>query len=471
VFRRAKLNRNGLDADVVVVGAGLAGLTTARVLAGAGISVVVLEARDRVGGRLLNEPIGDGKVIEVGGQWIGPGQDRMYRLVRDAGADTFPTHTAGRNLLELQGRLRRYRGTIPKLAPHVLLDVELARRKLDRMSRTVAPDAPWQAPRAPDWDAQTMRTWMDHNVRTRAARKLIELVCSIAWGTSPDEISLLHVLFYLNSAGGFDRLVDTEGGAQQDRITGGSQRLALWLADGLGDRVKLSAPVRRIEHGEDAVHVSSDSTSVSAHRVVVAVPPNLAGRIAYEPLLPANRDQLTQQMPQGQTTKCQAIYPTPFWREQGLSGEVVSDVGPAQIVFDNSPSDGSPGVLLGFIVGRRARELADATADERRAAVIDGFVRMFGDRAATPIRYVERSWEREEWTRGCPVCRFGPGGWTAWGPSLRPPVGHIHWAGTETATEWSGYMEGALQSGERAGAEVLEALEARVSRRPQLASA
>jgi monoamine oxidase len=176
-------------------------------------------------------------------------------------------------------------------------------------------------------------------------------------------------------------------------------------------------------------------------------------------------------MPQGQTTKCQAIYPTPFWREQGLSGEVVSDVGPAQIVFDNSPSDGSPGVLLGFIVGRRARELADATADERRAAVIDGFVRMFGDRAATPIRYVERSWEREEWTRGCPVCRFGPGGWTAWGPSLRPPVGHIHWAGTETATEWSGYMEGALQSGERAGAEVLEALEARVSRRPQLASA
>jgi monoamine oxidase len=445
-------------ADVAIVGAGLAGLATARELSEAGASVVVLEARDRVGGRLLNEPIGDGKVVDVGGQWIGPGQDRMYRLAEEAGIEIFRTHTAGRNLLELEGKLRRYTGTIPKLAPHVLLDIELARRKLDRIARTVPPQAPWEAPRAAEWDGQTMRTWIERNMRTRAAKKMFELVCAIAWGTGPEEISLLHVLFYVNSAGGFDHLVDTEGGAQQDRFEGGSQRLALWLAAGLGDRVTLSAPVRRIEQNEHSVHVSADSTSVSARRVVVALPPNLAGRIAYHPLLPANRDQLTQQMPQGQTTKCQAIYPTPFWREQGLSGEVVSDVGPAQIVFDNSPADGSPGVLLGFVVGRRARELGDATADERRAAVLEGFVRLFGGQAATPTRYVERSWEREEWTRGCPVCRFGPGGWTAWGPWLRPPVGRVHWAGTETATEWCGYMEGAVQSGERAAAEVLEAL-------------
>jgi monoamine oxidase len=424
------------------------------------MEVVVLEARDRVGGRLLNEPIGDGKVVEAGGQWIGPTQDRMYRLAEEAGIETFATHTAGRNLLELDGRLRRYAGTIPRLAPHILLDIELARRRLDRMARSVSPQAPWEAARSLEWDGQTMRTWMERNVRTRAARTLIELVCSIAWGASPDELSLLHVLFYLRSGDGFNRLVDTEGGAQQDRFVGGSQRLALWLAEHLDGSVRLSAPVRRIEHGDGGVRVLADGVDVSAKAAVVAVPPNLAGRIAYHPPLPANRDQLTQQMPQGQTTKCQAIYEEPFWRSDGLSGEAVSDRGPAQVVFDNSPPDGSPGVLLGFIVGRRARELGDAEPLERERAVIGCFTRLFGERASRPLRYVERSWEREEWTRGCPVCRFGPGGWTAFGPSLREPVGPIHWAGTETATSWSGYMEGAVQSGERAAAEVGEAISA-----------
>jgi monoamine oxidase len=444
-----------ITADVAVVGAGLAGLTAARRLFDAGASVVVLEARDRVGGRLLNEAIGDGKVIEVGGQWIGPGQDRMYALAREAGVATYPTHTAGENLLELDGRIRRYTGTIPKLPPHVLLDIELARRRLDRMARTVPPGAPWQAARALDWDGQTMETWIRRNVRTRAARTLIGLVNSIAWGTSPSEISLLHVLFYLRSAGGFDRMVDTEGGAQQDRFDGGSQALALWLAERLGDAVRLEVPVRSIDQTGAGAVVGADGIEVEAERVIVAVPPNLAGRIDYRPALPPNRDLLTQQMPQGMTTKCQAVYETPFWRTGGLSGEAVSERGPVQVIFDNTPRDGSPGVLLGFVIGRAARDFAVLPAEERRRAVLEGFTRLFGSEAAGPLRYVERSWEREEWTRGCPTCRFPPGGWTNWGPYLREAVGAIHWAGTETATEWSGYMEGAVQSGERAAQEAL----------------
>ncbi len=446
-------------ADIAVVGAGLAGLTAARTIADAGRSVVVLEARDRVGGRTLVEPIDDGQVVDVGGQWIGPTQDRMYRLAEEAGVETFPTNTDGSNLLELNGRLRRYSGTIPRLGPLVLLDIARAQRKLNRMAGEVSAAAPWESPHASDWDGQTMRTWMKRNVRTSAARELFEVACSIAWGAPPEQLSLLHVLFYVSSAGSFERILDTEGGAQQDRFVGGSQQLSVWLAGRLGDRVLLSSPVRRIEQTAGSVRVVADGADVVAQHAIIAVPPNLAGRIEYEPLLLPNRDLLTQQMPQGMTTKCQAVYETPFWREEGLSGEAVSATGPVGVVFDNSPRDGRPGVLVAFVTGEPGRQLAGMTAESRRDAVISCLVRLFGEKASAPTRYVERSWEQEEWTRGCPTCRFPPGGWTAWGPWLRAPVGRIHWAGTETATEWSGYMEGALQSGERAAHEALQALE------------
>ncbi len=444
---------------MVVVGAGLAGLVAARALADAGASVVVLEARDRVGGRMLSQTIGEGTVIDVGGQWIGPGQDRMYELASKAGVETFPTHTAGDKVLELGGRLRQYSGTIPRLAPHVLVDIALAQRKLNRMAAIVDPSSPWEARRAADWDGQTMHTWMRRNVRTAAARSLFGIACSIAWGSAPEDLSLLHVLFYVASAGSFERILDTEGGAQQDRFRGGSQMIAEWLATGLDGRVHLSAPVRRIEQNSAGVRVGADGIEVEASRTIVAVPPNLAGRIDYDPPLPAGRDQLTQQMPQGATIKCQALYESPFWRADGLSGEAISAEGPVGVVFDNSPAEGTPGVLVGFVVGRAARKLDRAHPDQRRDAVVECFARLFGGRAARPLDYVERDWSKEVWTRGCPVCHFPPGGWTAWGPWLRAPAGRIHWSGTETATQWSGYMDGAAQSGERVAVEVLAGLD------------
>jgi monoamine oxidase len=453
-----------LEADVAVVGAGLAGLTAARKLTEAGSSVIVLEARDRVGGRTLNESIGNGHVVDVGGQWIGPTQDRMYALAAEAGIETFPTHTTGKNLLELGGKIRRYTGTIPRLGPRVLLDIARAQRKLNGLAREVPAEAPWEAPHAGEWDGQTMRTWLDRNVRTQSARSLFGIACSIAWGAPPEQLSLLHVLFYISGAGSLEKILDTEGGAQQDRFVGGSQQVALWLTEELGDRVRLSAPVRVIGQSETGTRVVADSCEVHAERVIVAVPPNLAGRIVYQPGLPPNRDLLTQQMPQGMTTKCQAVYETPFWRDEGFSGEAVSERGPVGVIFDNSPIDGDsesgPGVLVGFMTGSPARDVADLPPDRRRDVVLDCFARLFGERAKSPVQFIEKSWEREEWTRGCPTCRFPPGGWTAWGPYLREPVDRIHWAGTETATVWSGYMEGAVQSGERAAQEVLSALPA-----------
>jgi monoamine oxidase len=447
------------EADVAVIGAGLAGLTAARRLTAQGASVVVVEARERVGGRVLNEDIGGGKVVEVGAQWIGPTQNRLATLAGELRIATFPTHSHGQNVLEYGGALRRYSGTIPRINPLVLVDVERAQRKLNRLARTVPTEAPWEAPGAARLDSQTAATWIRRNVFTRGGRSLLELGIEAVWAAEPEDMSLLHMLFYIHSAGSLQMLFDTEGGAQQDRFVGGSQLIAIRMAEELGEeRVLLGHPVRAIEHGPGGVIVRADGAEVRARRAILAIAPTLAGRLSYGPPLSGFRDQLTQRMPLGTVAKCMAVYPEPFWRADGLSGEGTSDAGPVRLTFDNSPPDGSPGVLLGFLEGRHARQLGRLPADERRAAVVDCFVRLFGPRAARPDAYVERLWAEEEWSRGCYGCHLPTGAWTNYGPALRQPIGPLHWAGAEIATVWNGYMDGAVRSGETAASEVLERL-------------
>ena len=457
------------EADVVVVGAGLAGLVAARELTAAGASVVVLEARDRVGGRTLNEPLGDGQVVEVGGQWIGPTQDRLAALAEAVGVETYPTYIKGEHLIELDGKVRRYTGDTPRLGPHVLADVLQAQAKIERMAKRVPLDAPWTAPHAERLDSQTFATWMRRNVYTRAGRAMMEAGIEGVWAAEPADVSLLHVLFYTRSGGGLASLVGTEGGAQQDRFVGGSQLISLRVADELGDAVRLSAPVRRIEHGDDGVTVHADGVSARGRRAIVAVPPTLAGRIAYAPPLPGLRDQLTQRMPQGTVIKCMAVYDTPFWRDDGLSGQGISDTGPAKITFDNTPPSGSPGVLLGFLEGNMARDYGARPASERREAVVAGFARLLGERAARPERFIERVWADEEWTRGCYGCYMPTGGWTQYGRALREPIGPLHWAGAETATVWNGYMDGAVRTGEETALAVLRAISGAGEREPATA--
>ena len=163
-------------------------------------------------------------------------------------------------------------------------------------------------------------------------------------------------------------------------------------------------------------------------------------------------------MPQGTVVKCFAVYDEPFWRRDGLTGQGASDAGPVRVTFDNSPPDGSPGVLLGFLEGDWARRLIRLPAWERRSLVLDTFRRLFGPRAGVPEHYLEKSWADEEYTRGCYGAAMTTGAWTAFGEALRAPVGPIHWAGAETATVWSGYMEGAVRSGESAATDALAAL-------------
>jgi monoamine oxidase len=445
------------DADVVVVGAGLAGLSAARELVAARRNVLVIEARDRVGGRTVNASIGAGRVVEMGGQWVGPTQDRLLALAGELGIETFPTYHEGRNLLELRGKLRRYRGTIPRLAPHVLLDIDRARRRLRRAARRVPADAPWTAPKAGELDSQTLASWLRKAARTKKARSLLEIATGTVMGTGTAELSALWMLSYVSSAGGFDTLLDVEGGAQQDRFVGGSQLISQRLAAELGDDVVLSAPVRRIAQDGGGVGVEADGVRSRAQRVIVAVPPPLAARISFAPSLGGRRDQLTQRMAHGALTKCAAVYPEPFWRERGLTGQAVSDRGPVTATFDNSPPEGAPGVLLGFIAGAEAIRHARRSETDRRRAVLECFERLFGSEAAQPGIYLETAWAEEEWSRGGPVCSFSPGALANYGEALRRPAGRIHWAGAETATVWCGYMEGAVRSGARAAEEVLDA--------------
>ena len=444
------------EADVIVIGAGLAGLVAARELSARGASVVVLEARDRVGGRILNHELGDAKVVEVGGQWIGPTQDRLAALARQLGVETFPTHSDGENVIEYRGRLRRYQGAIPRINPVVLVDVERAQRRLNRLARRIPLDAPWEAPDAGRLDGQSAASWLRRNLATSGGRMLLGLGIEAVWAAQPEDLSLLHVLFYIHSAGSLEMLFETGGGAQQDRFVGGSQLIALRMAEELGERVVLDAPVRRIEHGPAEVTVHCDRAVARGRRALLAIAPTLAGRIAYDPPLSGYRDQLLQRMPMGTVVKCMTVYDDPFWRSEGLSGQGTSDSGPVKVTYDNSPPDGTPGVLLGFLEGRHARELGRASEDGRRAAVLGSFARLFGPRASRPGAYVEKLWAEEEYTRGCYGCHMPTGAWTSYGRALRPPIGPLHWAGAEYATVWNGYMDGAVRSGEAAARELLE---------------
>ena len=457
---------------VLVVGAGLAGLAAARALTAAGVDVTVIEARDRVGGRTEGGFTADGVPIELGGQWLGPTQTRMYGLVADLGLELFPTYNTGEHVVDLggrQSRLKSHKGAVPRLSPFVLADLFQGLTRFGRLAGTIDLDRPWASPDALRWDGQTFETWIRRNVRTALGREYFRIATESVFSAQSTDMSLLHALFYVHSGTDLDTLISVDRGAQQDRIVGGSIRISEAMAAPLGERLVLGAALRRIERGPAGVGsigagagglraLTRDGRTFDADRVIVTLPPTLAGRIEYDPPLPAWRDQLTQRVPAGSVIKLFLIYDEPFWRAEGLTGQAASDVGPVKVTFDNSPPGGRPGVLMGFIEGNDGRHMTRRSAEERRVAAIDCAVRYFGPRAAGPVEYVERDWMAEEFSRGCYGGHFAPGVWTAYGPALREPIGSIHWAGAETAPVWNGYMEGAVRSGERAAAEVLEAL-------------
>jgi len=443
--------------DVAVVGGGLSGLWAATKLSAMGHRVAVLEARDRVGGRTHSQDFGAAR-FDLGAQWVGPTQDRLLSLVKELGLETFPTHIEGRKKLDLDGDVSTYANTIPKLSIFKLIELQRALSKIERLAKRVPPHAPHEAPDAEEWDAETVESWKRRYTKRADVRKLVDVAVRTVFGADPNEISLLFFMAYLNAAGGFTKIIEAKDGAQQDRFVTGSQTVSLRLAEALGDAVHLSSPARRITRDDHGVTITTDGGEHRARYAVIAMPPSLAHRIAFEPDLPLRRAQLLQRYPMGATVKVFCGYDRAFWREAGFSGEALSDGQPISVVYDNTSHDGAQPALVSFIVGRPAREWGARDEGERRELVLSTLRRLFGDAAGQPTHYLEKDWSADPWTRGCPTGFAPPGVLTDLGRDLRHPVGRIHWAGTETATEWTGYMEGAMQAAERAAAEIDERL-------------
>lgn len=437
-------------ADVVVVGAGFAGLTAARELMRLGHDVLVLEGRDRVGGRSHTGHVA-GIPVDMGGTFVGPTQDAVLALAAELDIGTVPTYHDGANLIRWRGTTRPYSGTIPRLSLGGLLDIGRVRWQFERIARTVPLGAPWTARRAARLDGQSLGDWLRSVHAGDTARDLLAIMARVTWGREPDDVSMLHAARYVAAAGGLDRMLDVQNGAQQDRFVAGTQQIAEKAAAELGDRVVLGAAVRGIEHRAATVSITCAKGRAEARFVIVTIPPAHRADIAFTPPLPAEYGQLAAVWPQGSLSKAYAAYPTPFWRADGFSGEALSDEGPVFITFDVSPQPDGPGILLGFV---DARDFDDLPADQRRERALNCFAALFGDEALKPLDYVDYRWSAEEFAAGGPTAAVPPGSWTRYGPWLCRPVGPIFWAGTETADKWTGFLDGAVRSGQRAAAEV-----------------
>lgn len=448
--------------DVLVVGAGYAGLTAARALRRAGLDVVVAEARPRVGGRVWSERLASGVLVDHGGQWIGPGQDHLQALADELGVATFPTYTSGEGVEIREGNRSCYAGLIPTSDPAAAAEGVEAIFELDLASQQVPLEAPWKASGADALDEQTLGSWLSGHLKSPGARSTLDAATKGIFGAEPAEMSLLFALFYLHAGGGLMNLARTTGGAQERRFVGGAQQMALALAAELDDGLVLSAPVQALSYGAEGVvaemSTASGTRTVRSARAVVAMAPSLCLQIRWDPPLPALRAQLQQRAPLGAVSKVHAVYETPFWRDEGLNGQLVADSGSLRVTFDDSPDEGGPGVLVGFVAGHDCRRLDRRGDVERRQTVLADLERAFGPVAARPVEFVEQRWCLERYSGGGPVVVLAPGTLTGCGPALRQPVGPVHWAGTETAIRWCGYIDGAISSGERAAGEVLTAL-------------
>ena len=441
--------------DVVVVGAGASGLTAAADLRAAGLEVVVLEARDRVGGRLRTETI-DGAMLELGGQWVSPDQTALIATLGELGLETYSRWRDGESVyVSADGTASRFTGDIFPASEHTQAEIERLIVVMDDLVAETDVAAPWAHPRAAELDHVSFSAWLEQQSDDPEARANIALFIADAMLTKPaHSFSLLQALQMASSAGSFSNLVDADF-ILDKRVVGGLQRVPLTLAEQLGDAVRLGQPVETLEWSDDGVVATTPDLRVAARWAVVAVPPNLYSRIEYLPALPARRQQWHQHVSLGLVIKVHAVYETPFWRDAGLSGTAFSPYQPVHEAYDNSNHDDPRGTLVGFVSDEKADRLLALPADERRAAILDSLASYYGEQARTPVVYYESDWASDEWTGGAYATSFDLGGLSRWGHDQRVPVGPIRFSSSDIAAEGFQHVDGAIRVGHDVAAEIV----------------
>lgn len=446
------------EADYCIVGAGFAGLTAALRLTQAGHSVWILEARDRIGGKVRTEYLDDGTPVDMGGTFLGPTQERIYALLDELGLCVTPTPIDGDSLLVYNKEVHRYGHAMPDLDSSQLAGVWETLQALSKMSIEVSNQAPWSSARAKEWDAMTLAQFIDDPSRalSEPARAMLRTLFIGLFTCELSEISLLFVLFQIAAAGNDIELqMRVEGGAEQDMVKGGMSCVTQRMQEKIGDCIIFSSPVSMIEQDDDSATVYSQKAVVKTRQVIVAVPPALADNIEYTPALPATKMELLRHMPAGRCIKFVTAYDRPFWRNEGLSGEVIAPDEFIQMTLDTSAPDKGSGLLMSFSFAREAMLMAQMTAEERKETVLDALEKRFGKEARTPIRYFEHDWSEDRWTRGCHVAHLAPGVITSYGHAIREPFGRIYWATSETSPLWNGNIDGAVRAGEYVAEQVL----------------
>jgi monoamine oxidase len=438
---------------VIVVGAGISGLCAARDLERSGREVLVLEATERLGGKMRTEHLGPDHV-DLGAHWIGPGQDRIAALARDLGVATQPQPLRGRTVMLAGGRRHEYRGSVPLLGLAVMADIGLGTLRLWRMHRACGFAGDPGDRRRAELDAATIEQLRDRVYRTDTARAAFDMIVELLFGAASRELSALYALAFFRSGGGLKRLTDFKGGAQEAYFVGGAQQICERLAQRLTRPVELQTPVLAIEQDEEGVIVHSERGARHARHCVLAISPPMAARITYTPPLPAERDTFLRRSSMGAYTKAVAVYERAWWRQRGLNGIALATEGPMQMIVDGA-ADSGRGILVGFITGPAAQEFSALDSDARRDAALDAFARLLGPAAAEPIDYLDFAWAEQPWSLGAPVAHPQLNTLGRHGDLPRAPVGRLHWAGTDLARVNNAYMDGAVESGERAAAEIL----------------
>ena len=440
--------------DVVVVGAGMAGMMAARSLLRHGKKVAVLEARDRVGGRVKPGKVA-GHVVDVGGMWVGPTQTRLLELIKEYGLHTTPQFEDGKGVVEWNGRR-----TLPDreglgFDSETQAEYERVVGELNQLSARVPQDAPWTMAQAEEFDHMTVEDWFESKTRNKVLLSYFQLTTRGLFTADPFQMSFLYFLFYLCSGDNYETLNGYENGAQAFLVKETMHHLAARIAEELGKTIVMESPVTAVAQDVSGVTVSSEKGKWRGNSAIVAVPLPLSVRIAYDPPLRAERDFLAQHMPMGSVIKFWVAYEKPFWRKHGLNGLIISDTPPADFFSDATPPEGGPGFLVGFIEAHRALKWTGRPMEERKKVIVERIVSLLGPEGANPIDYEDQDWSADPWSRGCYGASMGPGVMTTVGKVIRQPHGRVHWAGTETSTRWMGYIEGAIRSGERAADEVL----------------